>query len=236
MLLEGIKCPACQTECKLSFTIADVDKTDWIFCSCGTIFHQKAIEHSHFNQDYLNKYKQFKGMRDRFEYLERVYIPLIEELTYGRRFLDVGFGVDYHLHSLSERGWIVNGIDLIDNSYITGDFETHNFKKEKFDFILMGNVLEGFKDPIKALYKAKELLNPRGLLLLISPDAELVYKVGMWEFGNWNPHEKWIMFSEKQLKKILTMLNFNVIMSHKNTEQRFVGWNHCHVICQKMDE
>lgn len=236
MLAEGVKCPACNAECKLSFEIADGESTNWVFCSCGSVFHQKAIDKAYFNEEYLNKYKDFNGIEHRYEYFERVYLPIIEELTYGRRFLDVGFGCDYHIKNLQERGWITSGIDLVSNYHLIGDFETHNFKNEKYDFILMGQVLESFKDPLAAIYKAKELLLPRGILAIVTPDAELIYKIGMWEFGNWNAKEKWVMFSESQLKNIVDKMGFNVVLSHKNTEQRFVGWNHVHILAQKKDE
>lgn len=236
MLLEGIRCPACEREVKLSFTIADEEKTPWCFCSCGSVFHQKLIDKKIFNEEWLKKYSEWKALKERYEYTERVYLPLVEELTYGRRFLDVGFGLDHHITNLSKRGWVTQGIDLISNPYITADFETHDFKNEKYDFIHMGQVLESFTEPIKALYKAKELLRKDGLILITSPDAELIYSIGMWKFGNWNPNEKWIMFGETQIKKILDKLGFNIIISHKNTEQRFMAWNTWHILAQKKDE
>lgn len=236
MLLEGVKCPACNENCKLAFDIADAETTNWIFCACGSIFHQRALDKAYFNAEYLSKYKEWKGIEHRYEYLERIYLPLVEELTYGRRFLDVGMGCDYHVKNLEDRGWITTGIDLIPNDQITGDFETYDFKKEKFDFLLMAQVIESFKDPMKALYKAKELLLPQGILMLTGADAELIYKIGMWHFGNWNSKEKWLIFSEKQMKRVLDLLGFNVIVSHKNTEHRFMAWNTFHILAQKRPE
>lgn len=235
MLLEGVKCPACSEECKLSFVIADEEKTDWIFCSCGSIFHQRLIDKGYFNQDYISRLREWKSIQYRYEYLERVYLPIIEELTYGRRFLDVGMGCNYHVKNMIERGWIASGIDLIPNDQITGDFETHDFKNEKYDFILMGQVLDSFHSPLKAIYKAKELLLKDGLLMITSADAELVYKIGMWNFGNWNAKERWIIFSETQMTRILDMMGFNVILSHKNLSHRFMAWNTFHMIAQKRD-
>ncbi len=96
MLVEGISCPACNEPVKLSFTIADEEKTEWIFCSCGSVFHQKKIDKAHFDDKFIKFYKEYRSVQERYEYLERVYLPLIEEMTYGRRFLDVGFGLPYH--------------------------------------------------------------------------------------------------------------------------------------------
>ena len=100
----------------------------------------------------------------------------------------------------------------------------------------MGYVVGAFVEPIKALYKAKQLLNDNGILLLIAPDGELIYQVGMWEFGNWNPKERWIIFSENQMRKILKVLNFDIVLHRKNLEQRCIGWNDYHILSQRKEE
>lgn len=231
--LEGLRCPACNSPCRLSFTIADKERTDWVFCSCGSIFHQKEIDLSYYNKEWLDVYLKWKSIKERYEYIERVYFNLVGELTYGRKFLDVGFGADYHINNLRENGWIATGIDIIKNDHLNGNFEEYDFKDKTFDFIFMGNVLGGFKDPIKSIYKAKELLNDNGLIMIMDADAELVYQRGMWNFGNWNAKERWLIFSERQIKKVLETFGFKVIVSHKNTEERFMNWNTFNLIAQK---
>jgi len=236
MQLEGLKCPACDSPVRLSFTIADVDRTEWIFCACGSVFHQKQLEPEYWDKEYLPKYRQWKSLKERFDYIEKIYLPIVEELTLGRRFLDVGFSVDHHIQSMQERGWLANGIDIIPNEYITGNFETHEFEaKDKFDFIKMGNVIGGFKEPLKALYKTKELLHNGGMVLIMAPDAELIYQKGMFDWGNWQWKENWVIFSEKQMLRILDLMGFNVILRHKNTGKRFISWNYFHILAQKRD-
>lgn len=229
-----ILCPACASECKLSFTIADTAETEWVFCKCGTIFQTKKTDKAHFDEAYLKKYTDYKALQTRCEYLMRVYLPLVRELTYGRRFLDVGCAFDHHIDYLKKDGWITEGIDLLETGHIKADFEKHDFKARKFDFILMGRVLEAFENPIRALVKAKELMPVGGVLAIVTPDAELVYQKGMFNFGNWNPDDKWIIFSETQLRRILETIGFKVVLSRKDTERRFLGWNHMHLIAQKV--
>jgi SAM-dependent methyltransferase len=233
---KDLHCPSCGEDVKLSFVMADEEKTTWIFCSCGTVFHQKQVDKAYFDEKYLNKYLDYKAFDERQDYLERLYVPLIEELTYGRRFLDVGFGSDYHLVSLRTRGWVTNGIDLIENKYIKGDFETYDFKNDRYDLILMGQVLGSFANPMKAIFKAKSLLMPNGVLMITAPDTDIMYAHGMFAFGNWNPKEKWVMFSENGIRKILESMNFKVILTRKDMERRLIGWNHYHVIAQKRFE
>lgn len=233
MLIEGLSCPACSRPVKLSFTIADEEKTEWIFCACSSVFHQKQIDKKHFDKKYLENYLEHKGLDQRHDYIAKVYFPIIEESQHGRRFLDVGFGSDRLIKTATERGWIATGIDLVPNAYIQSDFETYDFKNEKYNLIFMGNVIECFKDPIKAIYKAKELLMKDGILFIIGSDAELIFSIGMWEFGNWNSKEKWLIFGETQMRKTLETLGFKVIVSRKNLEKRFISWNQYHIIGQK---
>lgn len=234
-IVEKVTCPACSAECMLSFTIADTASTDWVFCKCGTIFQSaKKTDKAHFDAEYLKRYVDYKALDLRCDYFMRLYLPLVRELTYGRRFLDVGHAYAYNIEALKADGWIAEGIDLIPAAgEITGDFEKHDFKAKRYDFILMGRVLEAMHNPVRALLKAKELLTPDGVLMIVTPDAELVYERGLFEFGNWNPDDKWIIFSETQLRKVLETLGFKVIMSRKDTERRCVGWNHAHFIAQR---
>ena len=235
-IVDSVICPACQGECKLSFTISDTAHTDWVFCKCGTLFQpDKKTDKKHFDAAYLKNYTDYKALAERADYFMRLYLPLVREMTYGRRFLDVGCAFNHNVTALAADGWITDSIDLIPSAgNITGDFEKHDFKNKKYDFILMGRVLESMDNPIRALVKAKELLMPRGVLAIVTPDAEIVYEKGMFEFGNWNPDDKWIIFSETQLGKILTTLGFKVVLSRKDTEKRCIGWNHAHVIAQKV--
>lgn len=233
--MEGLKCPACNAKVKLSFTIADMDRSDWIFCSCGSVFHQKQLDKEYWKREYAPKYREWKCLRERYAYIERVYLPIVEELTLLRRFLDVGFGAEYHIQNMENRGWLTQGIDIVDNDYITADFEEHDFGLDRFDFIKMGNVIGCFKEPLKGLYKAKELLNDKGLVLIMAPDAELIYQKGMFDWGNWQWQENWIVFSERQMLKILDVMGFDVIVRHKQTSKRFISWNYFHILAQKRD-
>lgn len=233
MPLENVICPACGSQCKLSFQICDDAKTDWVFCKCSSIFQEKKTDKAHFDEAYFKRYTDYKALPDRCDYVMRLYLPIIRELTYGRHFLDVGYCFDHYIKALDADGWITDGIDLLNKGYIFGDFEKFDFKGRRYDFIHMGRVLESFQEPIRALVKAKEMLSRDGVLLIVTPDAELVYEKGMFEFGNWNPNDKWIIFGEDQLKKILATLGFKIILSRKDTERRAVGWNHVHMLVQK---
>ena len=228
-------CRTCGSECSLKYEIVTLDqsKSSWYICKCGCIYNIDKVDVGIFGKDYKEKYMNAKSILDRTEYLRRNYIPLIEELTYGRRFLDVGFTYPYHFEPLKQRGWIVDGIDVMDNDYIKGNFEDYDFEYRRYDFINMGSVLESFNEPIKALHKAYWLLNPSGVLFIQTPDTDFMYLVGMQKFGHWNNKEHTVYWSQRKLNEELKKIGFEIVLSRKNYSQRYICWNNQHVIVQK---
>lgn len=233
-------CPLCHSNISTKYTIPyELDDKgqpracDWLFCWCGCVFHLEGLDKSIFNEEYVKKHLDSKFIKERYEYVRRCYLPLVEELTYGRRFLDVGFTSDLHIKAMKERGWICNGIDLIKNDYITADFEKHNFADMQFDFINMGHVLESLDNPLESLRKAYNLLSDFGALLVTSPDAEMIFLTGVSDFGWWSPEEKWLFFSERKFIEEAKRLGFEVILRRKNFSPRFIAWNDFHILLQK---
>ncbi len=231
-----IKCPICKRRISVKYKVDNAGEiVEWYHCFCGTIFHNKGINKNYFDKAYQEKWMQMKEVEKRFDYLMRTYLPFIEDLTYGRKFLDVGFTLPYHIKLLARRGWITTGIDLIENEYIKGDFEKFDFKANKFDFILFGHCLESFIKPVEAIEKAYNLLNPQGILMITTPNPELIFLDGLKEFGHWMHKEKWIFISKEQLKKMICKIGFKWVLGRRNISQRYIVWNDIHVILQKVE-
>lgn len=232
--MSEVRCKICSAQQVAKYEITDGDdvKTAWYSCFCGTLFHDNGIDKKVFDAKYLEDWQEKKDIAERVGYALKTYLPLIEEMIYGRKFLEVGFSVPHNILSLLERGWIATGIDLIDNPFIKGDFETFKFD-DKFDFIYMGHVLESFKDPIKALKNAYEHLNKDGVLMITHPAPEVINSVGVSGFGAWDAKHSHIFMSERELKRVALGLGFEVVLSRINYSQRFVSWNDRHMILQR---
>lgn len=228
-----MNCPICGRKVMTQYNIAtEVRYVSWHYCYCGTLFHEEGIDKKHFGKLYLRAHKENKELKERYEYVQRVYLPLIEELTYGRKFLEVGFTVPHTIKYLKNRGWITGGIDLVPNDYIQDDFETCDIP-ETFDYILMGHCLESFYDPIGALKKAYDLLDDQGLLFLSHPNPEMIFEVGLPKFGYWDSNQNYIMISKPKLEDICKRIGFNVIVSTRNISPRFTMYNDTHLLLQK---
>lgn len=231
-----MKCPLCNTTVITKYNITGFDKVavDWHNCICGSIFHALGIDKSYFDEKYLTAWKGMKGIIERYEYTWRTYIPFIEDIIYGRKFLDVGFTLPNNIKHLAKRGWIATGIDLIKNDYINGDFESFEFP-DKFDFIHMGHCLESMADPHKALKKAYDTLNNDGLLLITTPNPEMIFTVGLENFGHWEHKEKHIFISKNKLEDMARIAGFDIIFSRRNFSHRFTMCNDLHILLQKRD-
>jgi len=209
-------------------------KGDFCFCRCGCVQNKSGnIDKSVFNEEYRTRYQNIKGIVSREEYILKTFLPIVEESTYGRKFLDVGFTHPYKIDYLRNRGWITDGIDLMPNDYIVGDYEKYNFGNKKYDFIWLGNILQSFDSPGGMLIKTHELLNLGGLAFISTPFTELMYSVGLKNWGNWNLSENNIYFSKSKLTEVLKTIGFDIIVMRENYSSRFTAWNNLHIVVQK---
>ena len=129
-------CPICDMPMLMNFAITDTFgmETIWYLCKCGCfVNNEKHVNKNFYTSLYRDVYNSLKEVKGRIHYFMDRYINLIEELTYGRKFLDVGFTETHYMDYMADRGWLVDGIDLMENKYITGDFETHDFKYKRYD-------------------------------------------------------------------------------------------------------
>ncbi len=229
---------------------------DWYHCNCGVVFQKDKPAHNCYDKVYKASYELAKESKIRGQHAAKTFAPLIEEATFGRMLLDVGFNTHYVMDFFRERGWIAWGID--DNKDLVGEgkiykgnFETHDFSpnidKEKlksltgkeeirrtFDLIWMSHVLEHFDNPILALQKAYDLLSPTGIIYIAVPDIDFIKdKTGVSQFPHWKANEHYIMWSERALVRELERIGFKVFMHRRNISSRFTSWYDVQILAQK---
>jgi 2-polyprenyl-3-methyl-5-hydroxy-6-metoxy-1,4-benzoquinol methylase len=250
-------CPICGVDTIRADAIEDGktgDKSVWYHCTCGVIFQDKFPENqSIYDDKYVALLADGKSAKQRYEYLLRLYAPLIEELTYGRMMLEVGFCVPYILAAMKERGWLTWAIDV--NPTLTGqgniykgDFLSYDFSlsndaiksatgceklERKFDLLWMGHVLEHMPDPLAALRRAYDLLEDKGVLFLSTPDIDFINKTTISGWPHFKGREHYVLWSERAICRELERLGFNIIMKRRNFSSRCMSWFDLHIICQK---
>ena len=220
------------------------ERSDYWHCSCGVVFQEKFPigEGLTYEDVYKSSYvENYLGLGQKYidmcHYPVRVYVPLIEEMTYGRKLLEVGFISHFFMQEMKKRGWLTWGIDVIkgeENERIfNGNFEDYDFKNLKFNLIWMSHVFEHFKNPIGVIKKCYDLLSEDGVIYIATPDTDFIYTRSSSGFMHWKRDEHYIMWNRESLSNELKKGNFDVILSRRNYEQRWVSYDDLHVIAQK---
>lgn len=239
---QGIKpqpCPICNVSTNYQYRLVDdKDKgASWYQCSCGIIFQENVPSHTGYNKQYITNYINYKYKHYAQIHEAKTYTPIIEETTYGRRMLDVGFNLQDNMNFFRERGWIANGIDVnkevekLGNTFI-GKFEEFPFKDE-YNLIWMSHVLEHFNNPLQALQKAYDLMPEDGVLYIATPDIDFITKTGLSGFPHWKKDEHYTLWSERALVRELERIGFNIVLKKRNFCSRYISWFDVHIICQK---
>jgi len=250
-------CPVCGVDTNYLYRITEKDDVsgDWYRCACGVIFLPEPDNKIDYDEKYHSLYTDDKVKKNAI-HAARVYAPIIEELTYGRMMLDVGFASGYNMDYFENRGWLTWGIDvnvpkekrpnLYKGDFLTYDFEPRinkeelekhvgdgRLKKRTFDLIWMSHVLEHFDNPIEVLKKAKGLLSDTGVMYISTPDIDFINKTGLPSFPHWKCKEHRVLWSSRALKRELERLGFDVILIRRNFSSRFISWYDVQCICQK---
>lgn len=251
-------CPICGVDTSYVYKIEESSTkkcATWYRCQCGVIFQENLPSHKGYNEKYFTDYAAMKEGDTRITHSARTYVNLIEELTYGRMMLDVGFCVPQNMQFFRDRGWLTWGIDVNESleyggSLYKGNFLEYDFSlpiKDKemqkqigsekidrtFDLIWMGHVFEHFNDPIAVLKKAYDLLSFSGVIFIATPDADFINKTGVPGYPHWKADEHYIIWNETSLKRELEKVGFKIAMSRRNYSSRYSSWYDIHCLAQK---
>jgi SAM-dependent methyltransferase len=238
------ECPICHRPTMMADIVAeDKDHTIkgiWYRCKCGVVFQSQKHDKKQEDKSDIDEYIQAKEFDTRSIHMAKTYSPIIEELTYGRKMLDVGFKTLNNINYFKKRGWITFGIDYnksieTNDRIIQEDFEkTEQYTAKEFDLIWMGSVLEQFHDPITALSYAHKILQDDGVLFIATPDTDFLYSMPIGKWCHWKSQKNYVMWNKKSLEEILRYMGFELVMCRHNVYQRFGAYFNLHLIAQKI--
>ena len=154
----------------------------------------------------MSKAKFYDGKADYYNLVrdkDSTHSIIIETITNSiekGKALDVGCSTGYIGRLLKDMGFYVVGIDIskraidkakkyIDKAYVC-DIENCNFDNildEKFDVIILADVIEHLFDPEQVLVVLKKFLNENGFFVISIPNianwrARLSLLLGKWEY------------------------------------------------------
>jgi len=250
-------CPVCGVATSYVYNIDEGSGKEalWYRCNCGMVFQENYPKGKGYGEKYIADYAGMKEGDKRLTHSARTYGNLIEELTYGRMMLDVGYCVPHNMDFFKNRGWLTWGIDINENiggegHLYKGDFLTYDFDipantadlkelaggdkfKRTFDLVWMNHVLEHFNDPIGVLKKAVSLLSETGVLFIGVPDADFIFKTGVPGYPHFKMEEHYTLWSEQALIEEVEKLGMKVIMCRRNYASRYSSWYDIHLIAQR---
>jgi SAM-dependent methyltransferase len=147
----------------------------------------------------------------------------------GRTALDVGCGGGFVAESLSQHGWVVDGIETdpelaeqatrrcrsvfrVDASHLA----EHGLGV--YDAIVLGDVLEHISDPVGVLGSAKELLRPDGFIVISIPNVAHVFVRLSLLSGRFNYQDRGILdrthlrfFTRRTFRDLIEQSGYRVL-------------------------
>ena len=111
--IEPKACPVCNVTTNYVYLLQEENgqKGMWYRCSCGVIF-QSEYPTGEYDSKYFHNIDAAKESKVKLSHAGYTYANIIEELTYGRMMLDVGYCSTKNMDFFKERGWLPWGIDI----------------------------------------------------------------------------------------------------------------------------
>jgi SAM-dependent methyltransferase len=157
------------------------------------------------------------------------YLVSRYKMTKGTKLLDLGCGRGEFLRGFIKCGIDAVGVDislasnLINNDNVEvlqSDIESDPlpYNKNTFDCVFSKSVLEHFYYPEKIIEKIYHVLKPGGLVIIMVPDWESIYKTFYLDYTHRMP------FMKSSLRDILVVNGFNKVRVEKFIQLPFL-WN-----------
>lgn len=194
------------------------------FCTCGlgkTIIDQpNEVEQVNANmydnlEDRIKIY--YKELHNHITIRYSQALSDIKKFQSNKKLLEVGSNIGFTLNIARSKGYDVHGCEINSKCrqlsnllYDITPYEDFFEMTGTYDIIIMNDVLEHFENPQFAIQKAKELLNPKGVLFIQLPN--IASKRAKKLKGNWDyvlAPDHTFHFTPSSLESLLKNSEFN---------------------------
>jgi SAM-dependent methyltransferase len=136
------------------------------------------------------------------------------------RVLDVGSGLGYLTYALNRAGWNTRGIDISEpavraanqrfgNYFTVGDAaEYSSLTDDRFDFIVVSELIEHLPDPVSFLDRLGQLLSDRGKIVITTPNRSVFSPQALWHTEIPPVHLWW--FSEESMRSLASARGYRL--------------------------
>lgn len=203
------------TNCKLCFIENPLNDVDFLkLYSFGAGYHNNLTDLKNFDLRIKYSYRDLKK---------------IEGLKKTGKLLDIGCSVGYFMIAARNKGWSTVGIEFsVDTAktaaekynlnVIQGTTEQIDLGEEEFDVIVLRDLIEHVKNPLKTMSFVNKHLKNDGIVFITTPNIDGLFPKLSYHFGkkiNYWPHPEppfhLYQFSLKTIKMVLAKTGFNII-------------------------
>ena len=85
------------------------------------------------------------------------------------KILDIGSGYNHFYHKFMKGRIVCFDIEDFGKTHVIGDADSLPFKKNSFDKVIMVNSLYYFKNPLKVIKSASNMIKSKGKLVIVTP-------------------------------------------------------------------
>jgi|SRR5579859_1923390 len=188
---------------------------------------------------FWNEYLPAYGVRDgafdlkHFDHRYQSMLALIlAQAGAPGRMLEIGIGAGFFLKAAQRAGWQVQGIEISDEaaSFAHGRLgldvvkmpaEQLGFASDRFDVVVMLEVVEHLFEPRRVLEDVYRVLRPGGILILSTPNFDALSRFALG--SSWavlSPGEHLYYFTRRTLRAILHSAGFQGVQFHHS----LAGW------------
>lgn len=196
----------------------------WMKCGgCGNLYAYNfpTMKNGEINGHYTRKNED--GILEN-RHLLNIYGNIFNSIKHfndGKKYLEIGVGNGEMLAVALEMGYDVSAVEICkeDCENISGalgvDIKWTDFAyyetDEKYDVIIMGDVIEHVIEPIKILEKAVSLLNDGGILWLSTPNYDsAITRMRKFTDAMWNQKNHFTYFSYDNLLPFIEKVGLTV--------------------------
>ncbi len=173
-----------------------------------------------------------EGYRENEEQFRTRLGKLVERIYEYKRtgnILDVGAGYGLLSSMLYDKGYNIEIIEPMNEPYYLKGKKIRHYKtsieefllrtKSKYDIILLMDVIEHLKDPLKTLSKLKKILHRKGIIVIQTPNYKSLMARICKNWSWWMVSDHKFLFSPKSIRLLVEKAGFFIseIGTHENT-------------------
>lgn len=164
-----------------------------------------------------------KSVLPEFDY----FLEKLEHETIKRDLLDVGSATGVFMESAIRRGWKARGLELSQYATEAGRLkgldisckaleDLDEFQDESVSVVTMWDVVEHFRDPVRAFDVLAHIVSPNGLIMFATPQSDCLFARLMGKF--------WTLLAPPQHLHYFSRKSMEILLKDKGFELVSIEW------------